>query len=111
MKQWIMYVVFGVLLLGNVVAWMKNTDNVPNIDFLRSAHSEIRKEIRELQTKIIEYDEDIFRIKRAIITKDSVIDDADSDALDGMFDDFFNRTRRQPPMLHSRRVQNLIEVR
>lgn len=111
MRKWTPHVIIVVLLVFNIVGCLKKSDNVPNYEFLRSAHSEIREEIRELQTKIIEYDTDIFRIKRAIITKDSVIDNADSDALDGMFDDFFNRTRRQPPMLHSRRVKNLIEIR
>lgn len=93
MKDKILYIIIGVLfvIVIVVVVWAKKSDNVIDYGILKSEHTRIRKEMRELQTKIIKYDDDIFRIKREMVKNDSSILNADSKQLDSLFADFFDR--------------------
>ena len=110
MKEKVLYVLLGVLFVNALWGWVQKTD-IPNYDFLRTEHTKIRNEIKELNNTNNELTNDIKRLKKSIGVKDSIIENADSNTLDVLFDDFFNRTRRQPPMLHSRTIENFIEIR
>ena len=91
MKDKILYILLGLLFVNALFSWWQKSDNTPDYEFLRTQHTRIRNEIRELQTIIIQYDEDIFRIKREMVKTDSNILHADAKQLDSLFTVFFGR--------------------
>ena len=92
-KEKILYLIILILCFNGMFSWFKPDKTGVDYGIYQTERDSLLNELKTLDEKLQKNNNEIQSIKKYMVSKDSIIENADSDQLDSLFDDFFTRAR------------------